>query len=97
MPDVGLLTATEPLASDLRVVIKYSVEVEGLAVYQESYDVDTLTKELKTDPDAVAQRWLRRLRCAVAARPRPGFSAALTRCLTDGYCADCGHERPEPA
>lgn len=49
MPDVGLFTATEPLSKDMKVVIKYSVEVNGLAVYSESYDVATLADELKED------------------------------------------------
>jgi len=35
MPDVGLFTATDPLPKDYKVVIKYSVEVEGLPVYRE--------------------------------------------------------------
>jgi hypothetical protein len=38
MPDVGLFTATEPLARDMKVIIKYSVEVNGLPVYSETYD-----------------------------------------------------------
>ena len=35
MPDVGLFMATDPLPKDYKVVIKYSVEVEGLPVYRE--------------------------------------------------------------
>jgi hypothetical protein len=35
MPDVGLTTATEPLDRKYSVIIKYSVEVEGLPVYSE--------------------------------------------------------------
>jgi hypothetical protein len=42
MPDVGLFSATDPLPKGAAVIIKYSLEVEGLPVYQESYDVDTL-------------------------------------------------------
>jgi hypothetical protein len=49
MPDVGLTTNSEPLDDDMRVVIKYSVEVNGLPVYNESYDVDKLREELKED------------------------------------------------
>ena len=49
MPDVGLFTATEPVGSDLPVIIRYSVEVGGLQVYNESYDVETLASELKKD------------------------------------------------
>ena len=49
MPDVGLFSATEPLSKKMKVVIKYSVEVEGLPVYQESYNVDTIAAELAKD------------------------------------------------
>jgi hypothetical protein len=78
-----------------KVIIKYSVEVGGLPVYNESYDADTLAKELDEDEAKVLALWCRRLKCAVAARPRPGFSAALTRCLTDGQSCDYGHENCE--
>lgn len=90
MPDVGLLTATTPVPTKTPVIIRYSVEVGGLPVYNESYNVDTLAKELNKDPDRVRTFWLRRLECAINARPRPGFSAALTRCLADGQCCDYG-------
>lgn len=46
MPDVGLTTAGDPLDAKLRVIIKYSIEVEGLPVYNESDDVDKLSREL---------------------------------------------------
>lgn len=92
MPDVGLLSSTEPLPKDAKVVIKYSVEVEGLPVYNESYCVDTLAEELKKDEKTVVENWIRRLKCAVGCRPRHGFSACLTRCLTDGRCCKYGHE-----
>jgi hypothetical protein len=39
MPDVGLTSSAEPLNEEYRVVIKYTIEIEGLAVYSESYDV----------------------------------------------------------
>jgi hypothetical protein len=91
MPDVGLTTATKPLDSKYRVVIKYSVEVEGLPVYQESYDVDQLAKELKDDEEKVAELWLRRVKCVVAARDEPMFSARVTTCLATGSC-----DLPEP-
>lgn len=97
MPDVGLFTATEPLSPEYKVIIKYSVEVEGLPVYQETYDVKTLEEELKEDPERLAQLWFRRVQAPVHCRTRRGFSACLTRCLTDGVCAACGHENPEPA
>jgi hypothetical protein len=92
MPDVGLLSSTEPLSNDMRVVIKYSVEVNGLPVYQESYDVDTVAKELKKDEPTVVGNWIRRIKCVVGCRSRHGFSACVTRCLTDGKCCRMGHE-----
>lgn len=84
MPDVGLTTASEPLDKKYRVIIKYSVEVEGLPVYNESYDVDTLRKELAEDEEKVAKLWLRRLKCPVECREKPMFSARLTTCLATG-------------
>lgn len=84
MPDVGLTTATEPLDPKYRVVIKYSVEVEGLPVYQESYDVKQLEKELAEDEQKVAELWLRRIKCVVEARDKTMFSARVTACLQTG-------------
>jgi hypothetical protein len=92
MPDVGLLTFTEPLPPDARVIIKYSVEVNGLPVYNETYDVKKIEQELKKQPDQVKSNWLRRILCAVCCRKRHGFSACLTRCLADGQCCAKGHE-----
>lgn len=92
MPDVGLFTATQPLAQNAKVVIKYSVEVNGLPVYTETYDSEQLAEELKTDPEKAAALWTRRIRCVAACRHRHGFSGCLTRCLTDGRACDCGHE-----
>lgn len=84
MPDVGLTSATEPLPKDAKVIIKYSVQVEGLPVYQETYDVDKLAAELKGDRSKFKELWLKRVECVVEARDRPAFSASLTRCLADG-------------
>jgi hypothetical protein len=84
MPDVGLTTANEPLDPNYRVIIKYSVEVEGLPVYNETYDVAKLTEELKQDESVVRDLWFRRLKCVVAARHQPSFSATLTKGLADG-------------
>lgn len=95
MPDVGLFTATKPLDKGMKLVIKYSVEVEGLPVYSESYDVDTLAGELEKDEAKAVEFWSRRIKCVVACRRRPGFSACVTRCLTDGQACDCGHESCE--
>ena len=60
MPDVGLTTAQEPLPGDAKIIIKYSVVVEGLPVYPETYDVDKLAAELATDRSKFKELWLRR-------------------------------------
>ena len=78
-------------AREARVVIKYSVEVEGLPVYSETYDVDTLAKELKKDEAKAVEIWSRRIKCVAACRDRAGFSSCLTRCLSDGSACECGH------
>jgi hypothetical protein len=92
MPDVGLLTFTEPLPATAKVIIKYSVEVNGLPVYTETYDVKTIEQELTKNGTEVERNWLRRIKCAVCCRKRSGFSACLTRCLADGKCCDKGHD-----
>ena len=92
MPDVGLFSASEPLPEDAKVIIKYSVEVEGLPVYTETYDVRKLAQELEADESKEIECWARRIKCVVACRHRRGFSACLTRCLTDGQACDCGHD-----
>jgi len=96
MPDVGLFSATKPVSKKLPVIIRYSVEVGGLPVYSESYDLDTLAAELKEDETAALTLWARRLKCPVESRHRPGFSAALMRCLGDGQSCDYGHEKCDP-
>ncbi len=90
MPDVGLFTASEPLGKNLKVIIKYSVEVEGLPVYSESYDVDTLAEELKKDETKATDLWARRIKCVIACRREKGFSSCVTRCLVDGKACACG-------
>lgn len=92
MPDVGLLSSKEPLSSDSKVVIKYSVEVDSLPVYTETYDAKKIEKELSQDRAAVEQNWFRRILCVVCCKTQGGFSACLTRCLTDGKCCKEGHE-----
>jgi hypothetical protein len=85
MPDVGLTSAAEPLDPRYKVVIKYTIEVEGLAVYSESYDVEKLRKEIISDEQEAREKWFRRLKCVVECRNLRGFSACVTRCLLDGY------------
>jgi hypothetical protein len=84
MPDVGLTSATEPLPKDAKVIIKYSVEVEGLPVYQETDDVDKLAAELQADRSKFKEFWARRVECVVDAREKHAFSASLTGCLAAG-------------
>lgn len=84
MPDVGLTTANEPVSPDEKVVIRYTVEVGGLPVYAESYDVEKLTGELAADRARVAELWLRRLEAVVACRHEPRFSACVTAFVADG-------------
>ena len=92
MPDVGLFSATEPLPKEARVIIKYSVEVEGLPVYNETYDVAKIAAELAADPGRAIEVWARRIKCPVSCRHKPGFSSCLTRCLADGQSCRLGHE-----
>ena len=84
MPDVGLTTATQSLPKDGRVIIKYSVEVKDLHVYQETYHIDKLAAELKADRPRFKELWLRQVECVVDCRDRHAFSASLTGCLADG-------------
>ena len=92
MPDVGLLSFTEPVAKQDKVIVKYSVEVNGLPVYNETYDVAKLATELEEDEPTVVRNWIRRIKCVVGCRHRHGFSACLTRCLADGKACGKGHE-----
>ena len=84
MPDVGLTSATQPLPKNAKVIIKYSVEVEGLPVYQETYDVDKLAADLQADRSKFKELWLRRVECVIECREGHAFSASLTGCLADG-------------
>jgi len=84
MPDVGLTTATEPLSPDAKVIIKYSVEIDGLAVYTETYDSAKLAEELAFDREKASELWLRRIDAVVRCRHQPEFSASLTRFLATG-------------
>jgi hypothetical protein len=94
MPDVGLTSAADPLDPKYKVVIKYTIEVEGLAIYSESYDVEKLRKEIKKDPQEARDNWFRRIKCVTECRSLRGFSACLTRCLLDGHsCSEGVGER----
>jgi hypothetical protein len=78
MPNVGLFSASEPLSEDTTVSIRYTVEVEGLPVYTELYDVRKLAEELMRERDRAVQLWTRRLEAPVAVLREPLFSAKLT-------------------
>ncbi|MDB6120675.1 MAG: hypothetical protein JWO08_4456 [Verrucomicrobiaceae bacterium] len=87
MPDVGLFTATQPIDPETKVVVKYSVEVGGLPVYQESYNVDTLASEWEEDGARAEVLWLRRLHGPIKARKMPKFSTNLTQWLAEGMAS----------
>lgn len=84
MPNVGLTTASEPLPTNAKIIIRYSVEIEGLPVYQETYDADKLVSELKKDRESFKELWLRRVEGVAKARHSPEFSATLTRHIARG-------------
>ncbi|HEX6564905.1 MAG TPA: hypothetical protein VF020_11505 [Chthoniobacterales bacterium] len=90
MPDVGLTSSAEPLSDRQKVVIKYTIEIDGLPVYSETYDAAKLGTEVDSDEDTVRSIWFRRVLCVIKCRRRPGFSACLTRCLLDGKARDKG-------
>lgn len=92
MSEAGLLNAADPVPPETPVTIRFSVEAGGQMVYTEVYDVDTLADEFSADEPKVIEAWTRRLLCTIASRSKPGFAAALTRCLNDGCCCDNGHE-----
>jgi hypothetical protein len=93
MPADGHTSSSEPLDPDYKVVIKYSVEVDGLPIYTETYDAAKLGKEVEADEATVRDIWFRRITCVVGCRNRRGFSACLTRCLLDGKA--CGESEPD--
>jgi hypothetical protein len=86
MPDVSIFTATRPFPSDAKMVIKYTVEVEGLPVYTETYDADALAEELNRDEARALAMWERRLRAVTCCRQREQFSDCLTHYLAEGVC-----------
>lgn len=86
MPDVGLFSATDPLPPNAKVIIKYSVEVEGLPVYNETYDAAKIAEDLSKDQARAEAIWCRRLHAVVCCRDRPKFSSCLTTYLADGSC-----------
>jgi hypothetical protein len=86
MPDVGLFTATDPLPKNAKVVIKYTIEVEGLPVYTETYDAAKIVEELEKDEGRALDLWSRRIRAVACCRHKERFSACLTSYLADGLC-----------
>lgn len=96
MPDVGLTSRSEPVSGEYKPVIRYTVEVDGLPVYTETYDAEKLKKELESDEQTVRENWFRRVKCVVGCRSRRGFSACLTRCRLDRCVCDEGHIGARP-
>jgi hypothetical protein len=63
------------------------VEVEGLPVYSETYDVDTLAKELKKDEAKAVEIWSRRIKCAAT---EPDSARALLAASRMGVFVSAG-------
>jgi hypothetical protein len=81
MPNVGLLEAGNPLPPEAQVSIRYVVEVEGLPVYTELYDVSKLREESAGNRDATVAAWVKRLDGPIECRDKPNFSAEVTAFL----------------
>ena len=81
MPNVGLFTADEPVSPDTPISIRYSVEVGGLPVYTELYDVRRLRRELDEDRNKALAAWECRLVVPVEGQDKPRFSCVLTNGL----------------
>jgi hypothetical protein len=62
MPDVGLKSSAERLKEEYKVVIKYTIEIEGLPVYAENYDAAKLRKEVEADEQTLREYWFRRVK-----------------------------------
>jgi hypothetical protein len=73
MPDVGLTSSAKRLKEEYKVVIKYTIEIEGLPVYTESYDAEKLRKEVEADEQTLREYWFRRVKCVIGCRDRRGF------------------------
>lgn len=78
MPNVGLFSASEPVSPDTPISIRYSVEVGGLPVYTELYDVRRLRRELEEDREKALAAWERRLVIPVEVQDEPRFSVGVT-------------------
>src|SRR5687767_10247611 len=57
MPNVGMFTASDPVPPDTEISIRYTVEVGGLPVYTELYDVRKLASELEVDREGAIEAW----------------------------------------
>jgi hypothetical protein len=75
MPDVGLTSSAERLKEGYKVVIKYSIEIEGLPVYTESYDAEKLRKEVEANEQTLREYWFRRVKCVIGCRDRRGSTS----------------------
>jgi hypothetical protein len=83
MPDVGLTSSAEPLKEEYKVVVKYTIEIEGLPIYTESYDAAKLRKGSETDEQTLREYWFRRVECVIgdwrAGLRQPKMGAAPSR------------------
>ncbi|HWB05595.1 MAG TPA: hypothetical protein VG796_21430 [Verrucomicrobiales bacterium] len=84
MPNVGLLNAGDPIPPDTTISIRYTVEVGGLPVYTELYDVRKVAGDLTSDREKTVEAWNRRLEAPVMARDKPKFSELVTAHLHSG-------------
>jgi hypothetical protein len=53
MPDGGLTSSAERLKEEYKVVIKYTIEIEGLPFYTDSSDAAKLRKEVEAAEQTV--------------------------------------------
>jgi hypothetical protein len=97
MPNVGLLTASEPVPPDTGISIRYTVEVGGLPVYTELYDVRKLKREWEENPQRVQREWARRLEAPVRAEDQPRFSCHLTAGLHPSETPRPARQKPPAA
>jgi len=73
-----MFTASDPVPPETEISIRYTVEVGGLPVYTELYDVRKLASELEVDREGAIEAWTRRLEAPVLARHESEFSAQVT-------------------
>ena len=65
--DVGLTSSGERLKEEYKIVIKYTIEIEGLPIYTENYDAAKLRKEVEANEQTLREYWFRRVKVLLAA------------------------------